>query len=64
MSKKTNDSDLPDVVYISRSADGRDGRYLTACWDKADAIDEDGPTEVGEYRLVCRSRAIKVIQKA
>ncbi len=42
---------LPNTIYVSIQGEGS-GRYLQANTDAINALEDDGPTKVGTYRLV------------
>ena len=43
---------FPTTLHISRDANDESGPIFLAYTDAAQAIDDDGPTAVAEYRLV------------
>jgi len=43
---------LPKTVYVSWRTEGSGDAYLTAELTPEEAIEDDGPTMIGVYRLV------------
>jgi hypothetical protein len=54
-------SDLPETVYV-RSDDDEEGLFL-AFGSRMEAVDENGPTEIGEYKLVRKQVFEKILNE-
>ena len=49
---------LPKIVFMRREMD-KDTSYLLAYERREDAVEDDGPTVVGEYRFVKSETLVK-----
>ena len=49
---------LPKIVFVRREVD-EDTSYLLAYERREDAVEDDGPTVVGEYRFVKSETLVK-----
>lgn len=53
--------DLPETVYV-RTDEDEEGVFL-AFGSKMEAIDENGPSEIGEYKFVRRHTLEKIVKE-
>jgi len=54
-------TDLPETMYV-RVEDDEEGIF-SAFGSRMEAIDDDGPTEIGEYRLVQKKVFEKILNE-
>jgi len=54
---------LPKTIFVRVEKSDDDGEdWLNAFYERDEAVDGDGPTVVGEYRLVNTKRLAKYVQ--
>ena len=52
---------LPKILFVSAAGED-DEKYLAVSRTEIDAINEDGPTEVGTYQLVSVNSLVKKVR--
>ncbi len=50
---------LPREIYVAIRESGTDNEYLVAEVTPEEAIEDDGPTRVGTYRLISQKILVK-----
>lgn len=50
---------LPKTIYVAERDNGSDPVFMVAEYFPEDAIEDDGPTQVGTYKLVAKRKLAK-----
>ena len=54
---------LPKIMFVREETDNEGSKFLISFSNPQEAVENDGPTMVGTYKLVGKRRLIKQIQE-
>jgi hypothetical protein len=62
--KMKSHSKLPNIIYVHIENEGdKENEFFSTTENQIDAIDGDGPTVIGTYKLVSKVKMVKVVKE-